>query len=811
MKDNLGRLLLIVLMFSFSVCFSQEQTLSLSQISSVNIDDLSDSQIASYWDRAKGEGYTLQELANLARLQGVSESEILKLNNRILGLPVMNSSLDEAGTSDVPKDKTVDSNYGLTVSSLKKDDVNSLDDRYFGYSFFSNPSISFEPNYNVTATKDYVISTGDEITIDLWGAAERSSIYTVGQDGNIQLPGVGKIFVSGYSLVDVEGKIKSRLRNVFAGLYAPVNSPSKIFLDINISKVRNIQINVIGDVKVPGTYTLAGLSRVMNALYASGGPTLNGSLRKIKVTREGRIIGVLDVYDFIFKGNSEGNLILKEGDVIIVPSFESRVTVKGEVKNPAIFEITQGESIKDVIAFAGGYTPLAYKNVHTIDRIDGIGRKIVDISEVDFNSSLFSGDILSVQKITELYNNRVIITGAVNLPGAYELKDGMKLGDLINRAEGFNEKSSLKKVLLFRENSQALRDVYSFNLEDSLVESSKFLLKKEDSIKVFFKSNLRSSSVLSIRGAVNNPKSIPFVDKMRVTDLIAIAGGFAREADPNVINVSRQLDDGEFKTLSINYTWESTSDLILKTGANFYLQPNDKVEVRTLKGYQELKSVYVNGEVSRPGAYSILNKNERISSLVARSGGLSPYAFLEGGTIIRKKVENDKKQVDGALDLIQGNLEEGTTIKNVENEYRIGIDLKKAIVEKDERYDLILREGDRLLIPSKKQTVEVVGEVMSPSLIPYSKKLRTKDYIYNGGGFSEKAKKSKVYVVHPNGTVLATKRFLFFRMYPKVIPGSLILVPKKIDTIRDGLSTQEAISITTGLGTLAIIIDRLAN
>jgi len=785
--------------------------MSAQDIKDIDFDKISDTELSNYWKRAQNEGYSLGDLADVARLKGLSEADISKLKARILSLDI-NPDPKASITRNENISETDDFNgdlFGLLSQTYVSGDPLSKKSKYFGYDFFTNPSISFEPNLSLSATKDYIVSAGDEITIDLWGATEQSYKRTISKDGNLQLPGSGKLFVSGVTLATLEAKVKSRLRSVFSGLYASENSPSKIFIDLNLSKIRNIQINVIGEVEVPGTYTLSGLSSVMNALYAAGGSKVSGSLREIKITRDGSTIGILDIYDYLFNGSTEGNIVLKDGDVIIVPPFRNRLEVSGEVKVPKNFEFLQGETINDVLNYSGGFTSEAYRQVLVLDRIEGFQRKILDIKNEEFSTELKDGDKLRIAKINDIYSNRVQIEGAVNLSGSYELKDKMTLLELVSRAEGFKEEAYLKKILLFRKNNEALKDVVSFDFINGKDIASSFLLKKEDSVRVFTKSALRDSLTLSITGAVNNPKTIDFIDKMRVTDIIALAGGFKTGADVSVIDVSRMLDDGNFETLSLGYTWESTEDLDLKTGANFFLKPYDRVVVRFKKGYEKLQNVTISGEVNFPGIYTILNKNERLSSLVERAGGLSPFAYLEGGTLIREKDKLDKLQKN-VIKSLGDDLEENTLVKNTLDEYRIGIDLKKAILDKEERFDIILKEGDKLIIPSEKETVEVVGEIMSPSLIPYSRLKNLKDYIISAGGFSEKAKKDKVYVVHPNGAVIGTKRFLFFKIYPKVLPGSVVLVPEKIES-RDKLSAQEIVSLTTGVATLAFIIDRLIN
>lgn len=788
----------ICLMFSIQSISSQ----SIDQIRNADIDSYSDSQIASYWNKAQQQGYSLEQLELIAKSKGMSSAKFMKLKNRILNL---NTITKTESSSDVTSSETSElETFGLDGSESKKDiEQNDL----FGYDFFKNPSISFTPNLNLATPTTYQLGPGDELLIDIWGASENNYRKKVTKEGAIRIEGIGPIYVSGLSIEKAKTKIISYLKKIYNGIGAANNSYNKVYTEVSLMGVRTVQVSMIGEVKVPGSYSLNALSTVLNALYAAGGPTENGSFRNIKVIRGGKEFSQFDIYQYLLKGSQKGNIFLQDQDIIYVETYRSKIEVTGEVKRSGIYELKQDENIQDLITYFSGFTSSAYKERLLIERVNGKEKVVSEVlleQQKDF--AMQDGDKLIVGEINDRYSNKVSIEGAVYRPGNYELTKDLTVSGLLGKASGIKENAFLEKGLIYREINEVEQEVVSFSLKEILENKADITLQREDRVYIFDKTTLKEATTISINGAINKPGSIPFVENMTVEDLVAISGGFKEGADTSIIDISRRLNDGNFASISQDIRYESTSTLENKN-EKVYLKPFDIVSVRYEKGYSIQIKVSLKGEVSYPGEYAITTKDERISDLIEKAGGLSPYAYIKGATLYRKKSDIEKKLQDELLETIS----ENDSLVEIDNQesFKIGINLTEILKEggKGSSYDLILEKGDELFIPSQRQTVEIQGEVLLPSLVRYEKKKTLKSYIDKSGGYSEFAKSDDVYVVYANGDIKATKSFLFFKKYPKLEPGAVILVPKKAEKTR--ISIQEILGITTTLGTLALLINSL--
>lgn len=777
-------------------------------ISKINVDSLSDEKIASYVQTVKSKGYTVEQAVSIAKTRGMSELQAQKLLARIRNLNTdfynRKNDKDEEAQNEV---KEVDLSFGLTGEENKKQEKDEL----FGYDFFNNPKISFTPNLNVATSDNYILGAGDVISIDLWGAAEANYEQRVSKEGAINVQGVGYINVLGLPVKAAKAKIKNYLKRIYAGISASNTSYNKVHLAISIKEVRNVQVNIIGEVKVPGSYSLSGFSTVLNSLYAAGGPTKNGTFRNIQLFRGGKKIADFDFYQFLLNGSEEGNITVQDQDVIIVRPYEKLVTIKGAVKRPGVFEMKKSETFSDLLNYTSGFTSNAYKQNVVIERINGIQKEILEIESPSFSSAeLKDGDFININEIIDEYTNKVSVAGAVFQPGKYQYKQGLTLADLLKKAEGYTKEAFTDRGIIIRTYDKTNKETLSFSLKDS---NEQLMLKDNDSVYIFSKEELKEKEFITINGAVNKPATFDFMRGMKVEDLIVLSGGLKDGADASVIDVSRRLKDGSFETISKNFDISATQNLEETSYKDFNLQPFDVVSVRYLKGYTEQKTVKVEGEVNYSGTYSLASKNERISDLIEQAGGLTKFAYVEGAFLSRKNNSlEDKKQ----LDLIEtfGDKDSLTvSSKEIKKKsfFKIGIDLKKIMSNgKHSKFDLILEEGDELFIPSERQTVKVEGEVLSPSLVRYEKGKSFKYYIENSGGFSSNAKKNKAYVIHANGDIKTTKTFLFFKSYPNVKPGSVILIPNKPENKRK-ISTQEVIAITTGLATLGVLVKSLTD
>nr|WP_311456828.1 SLBB domain-containing protein [uncultured Capnocytophaga sp.] len=809
--------ILLMLILSISILTKlSAQNLNIEQLAYINIDQISDEQIQAFWDKAQAQGYSLTDLETAAQVKGIPSSQISKLRQRIMTLSTSRVNKNNNSQTNKTSSNTQEV-FGRTPINRAKDSLTlTKKNRLFGYDFFQNPKISFAPTINVPTPESYIINTGDELLIEVWGATENSTTQKVDNQGNIILPLAGKVHVGGLNFTEAKARINTALRRIYAGIAAPEGSYSKIYTGVSIANIRTVKVNIIGEVQAPGTYSISALSNVINALYASGGPTKNGSFRNIQVVRSGKTIATLDIYDFLLKGSQQGNINLIDQDVIIVPPYRNQVEVIGFVKREGLYEVKEGEKLSNLIDFFGGFSANAYKDNLVIERISGAKREVkeVALSEAE-KFAIYGGDKLIVHKLSDIYHNKISITGAVYQPGNYAYKDGMTVLDLINKAAGIRDEAYLNRAILFRTLNRVDKQSVNFSLKDILEQKQTIPLQANDSLHIYGRDSLSLKYFVRIEGAVRKPQQVPFAKGMTPEDLIIIAGGFIEGADHSQVQVARQTNDTNFKIISNIQNVPLSENLEGKQSIE--LEPYDIVTVRFQKGYTPQQIVKIEGEIAFPGSYAILSKEERISSLIERAGGFAPYAYIEGATLLRKKRQEKEdntqekqlkklKKVDKELSIIE------TTDTNTEerkeneekNEYRVGINLKKIMKNKNSYEDLILKEDDILIIPSEKQTVEVKGLVLAPSLVRYEKGKSTKSYINSAGGFSDNAQKRSVYVMYSNGDVKGTKKFLFFKSYPKVAPGSIVIVPEKPE--RKGMTATETISITTAITTLAILI-----
>jgi len=799
MKKIFQLLLTVFLFFTVSCLHAQD----IGQLKNVDVNTLSDDQIASYWEQIKGKGYTMQQVEVLGKAQGISVTKIADFKRRVNSLGTMKTSENKAFEA-IEKAVIVNEPFGLKEGQEVAKNTSSVS--LFGYDFFNNSKISFTPSINIAVPKNYQIGPGDEIMIDLWGASEITYKAIVNNSGSIKINGVGFIYINGFTLESASRKIISKLKRKHAGISAANNSYNKINTNITVSKIRTVQVNIIGEVKVPGTYALNSLSTVLNALYAAGGPTKMGTFREVQLIRANKQVAALDVYEYMLFGTQAGNLKLQDQDVLLVAPYKNLVSVEGAVKRAGIYELKEGQTLAELVEYFGGFTPIAYTNLLTVERLNGTQKEIREVALKDAkNFTMQAGDKLVVQEILDEYQNKITIEGEVYRPGNFELLENMSLKDLIEKAAGVTPEAFLSRGLLVRTENLADKENIAFSVEAILKGTASILLNAKDEVRIFSKKELRSERTISIKGAVNAPKTIDFIDKLQLEDVIALSGGLQAGADAEVISISRRLKDGSFRTLSEVYAVASDKNLAINNGTPFYLKPFDIITVRYSKGYTAQQNVSIKGEVQYQGAYTLKNKNERISDLIRRAGAFTEFANIQGATLIRKKSTEIEKE------LIE-NIKKAEGLEELEEEFtafKIGIDLEAILKNKGSDIDLLLVAGDELVIPSKSQIVEVIGMVLKPSLVRYQKGQSLKSYVEKSGGFGETAKKSKVYVAYANGDIKTVKNFLFFRSYPKLMPGATIFVPTK--PLKEKMSTAEIMGITTSIATLGILIQTILN
>lgn len=815
-----GALLLLILFTLISAVPARAQTIP-QNLSNININELSDSQIVQMLQQAQAAGYSDQQLLQEASNRGLPQDQIQLLQKRIASIRGAGYHEESRQDTSVVQSRKLNYKPDTLQDTLQKvrpkmDLFKTFQPKIFGADLFRNKNLTFEPNLNLATPLNYVIGPNDQINVNVYGRSVANWKLTVSPEGNINIPGTGLINIAGKTIEQATQIIKSRLT---ASNYA-INSGTSV--QVSLGNIRSIKVIMVGEVVKPGTYTLPSLATVFNALYSAGGPSDNGSFRLIEIIRDNRIIRRLDIYDFLLKGDQKDNIRLQDQDIIRIPTYKVRVEMIGEIKRPALYEVLPGESLKDVISFAGGFTDQAYPDLIKVTQISNNQKRLTDVTADDYKNYIpLRGDKYVVDRILNRYENRVLISGAVFRPGQYELSNGMTLSQLIKKAGGFKEDAFTGRGNIVRLKPDNTKEQLSFNWQDvSNNPSADIVLKREDSVIVASIFDLHSKYKITIKGEVRKPGEFMYADSMSVADLIIKAGGFTEGASPRRVEVSRRVfnSDPKTKDSQVAQVFSVNLDPDLKSNsANFVLRPFDNVSVYSLPGFEVQKTVKVEGEVIYPGYYTIKKKDEKISDLIARAGGLTAFADVEGGSLKRDNaailgVDRTKADTNAInkerveklkrLQLSYSDTSKTTDTTVYRNNY-VGIDLNKILKNPGKQEDLILENGDILRVPKQEQTVRVNGEVLYPSVVVYSNDKNFKDYVLNAGGYSPNALRSGAYVVYPNGTVIGTRKFLFFNNHPKVKPGSEIYVPKK--PIRKGDSLQQVLAFTTGLVSLIVL------
>lgn len=790
-------------------------------LSSVNVDNLTDQQITQLILQAQKAGLTDDELLQQAQSRGMSGAQVQKLQSRIKDIRNKNktqkkSSSDTSSNQLNSRRKIISRDSLSDTTSNKPDLFINLAPKIFGADLFRNSKANtFEPNLKIATPVNYIVGPDDQININVYGNSSVDWSLDVTPDGNINIPGVGVLNVAGRTIEDATAAIKNKLA---ANNYAIGRGTN---VKVSLGNIRSIKVIVQGQVVKPGTYTLPSVATVFNALYSAGGPNDVGSFRQIEIIRNNRIVRHLDLYDFLVKGSQKDNISLQDQDVIRVPTYRIRVELKGEVKIPALFEVLPGETLQNVLDFSGGFTDEAYTARIKVDQVNDQQRRITDVFENDYkNYTPLRGDRYSVAKILERYENRVVIKGAVFRPGEFELQKGLTVSKLIANAGGVKEDAFTGRGSIIRLNADNTKLQLSFNVREVMEKpSSDIVLQREDSVTISSVFDLRAKYNVTIKGEVRKPGEFIYADSMKVADLIITAGGFTEGASAKRIEVSRRVfnSDPRIKNSVVAQVFSTNVSADLKDEVGFILKPFDIVSVYSLPGYETQKIVKVEGEVIYPGYYTIQKKNEKISDIVERAGGLTASADVEGSSLKRDNAAVlgvDKTKIDTIalnkeraerLKRLQYSFKDTTKADTTEfrNNY-VGIDLKKILEKPGTSDDLILENGDVLRVPKQQQTVRVNGEVLYPSAVVYSNGKSFRQYVLNAGGFSPGALKRGAYVVYPNGTVKGTTKFLFFNVHPSVKPGSEIYVPKK--PVTNNNTAQLILTFTTGLASLGAII-----
>ena len=774
----------------------------LAQVpNNIKVDQLSDEQVQQIVEEISSRGLTMEQAIELARIRGASPTQISQLQSRIRELRYQG----QTNTSSSTRQTTTLVSTAEPLSQKAPISSSATNKKIFGFNFFNSQNLTFEPSVNISIPESYVLGINDQLVINVWGASQQTYRLTVDNNGSIQIPDLGPVQVAGLEFREAEQRIRQRLVAIYSGMGG--DRPNT-FAEIGISNLRSIKVNVIGEVNAPGTYTLPATASAFNALYLSGGPNENGSFRNIQVIRQNKLIAQIDVYDFLIRANTGNNITLRDQDILFIPTYNKRVAANGTFKREGYYELKDQESLNDLLSYTGGFSDQAYQNRLTITRKTGTQLKVLDVTQEEFASFVpQNGDSIVAGEIITRYENRVNISGAVFRPGTYELTEDMRLSELIDRAEGVKESVFSNRGVIIRLGEDLSPQTISFHVPDILNGNDDVVLQREDQVIIQDIFSMREARFVRIYGQVLNPGQYPYRENMSLKDLLFLAGGFTEAASESFIELARrrdrQLASEVSDELASLYQFTIGRDLVInQEDARFKIQPYDYIYVRKAPSYNVQKTVTIQGEVVYPGPYSISSKDERVSDLIKRSGGLTPHAYSKGAILKRMRIDDEiiKQSMDAA---VEDSLLESAGEQLAES-YKLELRLTEILAKPGSIYDYVLREGDEIIIPEITQEVKISGEVLNPIGLAYQENKSLKYYINRSGGFSSDAKKGKVFVIYSDGTTKVTKG-LFRRSYPKAEPGSQIVVPQKPERPA-GDQTARWLSIASAFSSIAIAI-----
>ena len=705
--------------------------------------------------------------------------------------------------ADNPEESS-DSAYDGMVGSLTDDDPKNIP--IFGHDVFGrNSTVSFEPNENVATPDSYVLGPGDEIVIEIWGISEARIASVISPEGRINISQVGPVQLSGLTIKEAAKKIKGKLAGKYAGVGGPDGN-----ISVTLGNVRTIQVNVLGLVNTPGTYRLSPFTTVFNALYRAGGISEGGSLRSVRVIRDGKQIADVDIYDFLFTGNKSNDISIQEGDVVLVPPYKEIVTVKGGVKREMRYELKEGQSLSDLIEYAGGFSSGAYRNDVKIIRNTEKEKEILTVKSDNYDSCILNdGDEVSVGMNLDRFANRVEIRGYVFRPGEFQIGgDIATVRQLVNMAGGPREDAFLGRAVLLREKEDLSLETIQVNIGAILDGSMEdMLLKKNDVLVISGIHELEDRGEYTINGMVMNPGTFAFAENTTVEDLILRAGGLVDGASTARVDVARRLYDPNSltwsDTLALTFSFAIKDGLAMDGGEDFILEPYDVVSVRRSPGFRPQKFVEIQGNVAFPGRYVLLNDSERLTDIVKRAGGFVGNANPRGATLIRQRNDAmEKRLLSESMEKLSTMSSVDTLNVEVDAEYKIAVDLDYAMAHQGSNADIILQEGDYINIPELVNTVQISGEVMAPNAVVFRPGKTVAYYINAAGGFTDRSRRSRVYVIYQNGK--ASRNVL---NNAKVEPGCTIVVPSKPE--RKPLSTSDVLATASVASSLTSIVAML--
>lgn len=800
---------------------------------------ISDEQVLQFVMQASSQGMNQQQMITQLLAKGVTKDQIARIktnyesgkygemgggkNDKLFGnndrtRSLVTGSEDEIGMSDTGMGTKGKSSSANKFSGAGENGISPLffsdlleemgKKKIFGHTIFSNENLTFEPNLQIATPDDYRLGPGDEVIIDVWGAAENMIRNQISPDGNLVIDKIGPVYLNGKTVKEANDYVRSKLSTIYSTI---ANGTSH--MQLTVGKIRTIQINIMGEVNVPGTYTVSPFATVFHALYQAGGVNEIGTMREIKVFRNSKLISTLDIYEYILEGKMKGDIRLMDGDVIVVGPYDSMVNVAGKVKRPMYYEMKKEESLGSLLKYAGGFSGDAYTKSLRVIRMSGGEHQIYNVEEFDFGAfRLMDGDSVSVDSVLPRYTNKVEIKGAVYRPGMFQM-DGQinTVKELVAKAAGVRGDAFLNRAILHRENEDLTLEVLPVDLKGLLNGSvPDIALRRNDVLFIPSIHEIQEGMILTIYGEVARPGSFPYAAHTSLEDLILQAGGLLEAASTVRVDVSRRIKDP--KSTKVSDAKAETFSFSLKDGfvidgqPGFELEPFDEVYVRRSPGYQKQQNVAIDGEVLFAGTYALTRKNQRLSEVIASAGGVTPEAYIKGARLERKMTPEEKFRLEAALKMATGDVgKENISQKSLDlgDTYYVGINLEEALKNPGGEMDVVLREGDKVVVPEYTNTVKINGAVMHPNTVTFKDGEKLKYYVDMAGGYAYRAKKSRAYVIYMNGTVARLKR----GDKNAIQPGCEIIVPKKAE--RKGMSIADIAGITSASSTLATMVATL--
>lgn len=773
---------------------------------------MSDDAVVAYVKEGMASGKSQNELVKELAARGVTRAQAERLKER---LEKEQSGRTEAirtvGAQERMRrtnDSFSDADLVLADSLDTTDSEELITPLVFGRNIFTNRNLTFAPSMNIPTPANYKLGPGDEVIVDIWGTNQATIRQTISPEGTINVQDIGLVNLNGMTVKEAD----AYMRRMLSRIYSVYGDDAASEIKLTLGNIRTIQVNMMGEVAVPGTYYVSSFSNIYHALHRAGGVSNLGSLREIHLMRKGKKISTIDVYEFILKGKSFDDITLEEGDIVIVPTYKALVDISGNVKRPMFYELKENETVADLLDYAGGFSGDAFKNNLRLIRQNGREYKVFTVNQSDYPSfALMDGDALTVGAMLDRFENRIEIKGAVFRPGVYELGNEIStVRQLVEKAEGIKGDAFTNRALLQREKEDLTLETQALDIAGILNGTAPDVsLRKNDILYIASIHELNDLGYIEVFGEVAKPGQFVFAENTTLEDIIMQAGGLLESASTVKVDVSRRVKNSESMettdTLSYNYSFALKDGFVIDGEPNFVLQPYDQIYVRRSPGYQEQRHVHIHGRVLFAGDYALSGANERISELIKRAGGLTKEAYVRGARLSRLITMEDRMRMEATIDILN-NAKDSINTNNIDfgDRYYVGINLEEIMANPGSEADVVLQEGDVIYVPEYQNTVKITGNVLYPNTVTYKKNMRVKDYVEMAGGYGFEAKKSRAFIIYMNGTVAKAKK----RSSKVVEPGCEIIIPQK----RKGKNNlQEILGIATTSASIATMVASITN